>query len=871
MRAAVGPGQYLPTAEEAPWCTNTGHRIIPVWARGGGASDPGSPDIIRSVVRRMNAKFMLESSRSSGGARVVRMVVGCDASGQIDVPVLDASSIEEVEAQLGRPSGAQAVKYLIFSGRCGYTSHAGSYSGDYASPAASVKSSSDGSDGNLNRIYTSSAIIFGDFGCSPSWRIWGSHVTVHELLHAMGAAQRPAADPPPFATNGSHCTDGLDVLCYEDNTGPGSYSDTRCPANGYYDTPDGVPIDCGYDTYFNAAPPVGSWLDRFWNVAGEENPFLSATQPLIAQRTGPSFQAANLRGDRRAELVGREWRFGQVGVASPANGYQWSTAWSSWSPTYDLAIADVNGDGRADLVGRNGAGDIQVGLAGDSSFHVSSSWGSWPITTPRMLGDVNGDQRADLVGVDAAGEVRVALSDGGSFRAATTWGTWSAAYGEPRLADVDGDGRHDLVGVSPAGEVRVRLAGLTGFGAAATWAAVSPGVTALFGDVTGDGRHDLVTFDAGTGNTAQTVVYVSDGSSFASPQISSHAWPTSYPPITLQDVNGDRRADVVGRSASGWVRVALSSAGLGYIGVDEQWSSWGTAYSLDVADVNNDGRADLVGRNGSTGDVQVALPKGLGQAAAVGVWEVPFAGFQTADATGDGYADLLGRDPRNDQMQLKRVIGGSSLSSPLSWEHWGGGFVPWRLGDVNGDGRADLVGRGVATGLVEVGLSTGVGVASSLPWSWWSAAYSPIHLADVNGDGRDDLIGWSTATGDVAVGLSTGASFAVASSWGTWPNDWGDIRFADVDGDGRDDLVARSASGVVRVARALGSSFQSAQIWTTWGSGYAEFQLADMNGDARADLVGRHANGDVQVALSSGLGFRASSSWGTWPDGFASS
>jgi hypothetical protein len=66
---------------------------------------------------------------------------------------------------------------------------------------------------------------------------------------------------------------------YEENT----YSTTRCPSSKGYSTIIGKPIDCGEDTYFDAAPEPGSWLDEHWNVAGPENPFLVAPPKAVTE------------------------------------------------------------------------------------------------------------------------------------------------------------------------------------------------------------------------------------------------------------------------------------------------------------------------------------------------------------------------------------------------------------------------------------------------------------------------------------------------------------------------------------------------------------------------------------------------------------
>jgi phosphodiesterase/alkaline phosphatase D-like protein len=112
---------------------------------------------------------------------------------------------------------------------------------------------------------------------------------MHEMFHTFGASQGDAAEPPPFSTPAAHCTDGLDILCYEDGSGKvGSFSETRCPESEGYEQPNKTPIDCGKDTYFDAEPTPGSWLAKYWDSGGEENLFLiDESDPLLEVTTGP--------------------------------------------------------------------------------------------------------------------------------------------------------------------------------------------------------------------------------------------------------------------------------------------------------------------------------------------------------------------------------------------------------------------------------------------------------------------------------------------------------------------------------------------------------------------------------------------------------
>jgi hypothetical protein len=257
------------------------------------------------------------------------------------------------------------------------------------------------------------------------------------------------------------------------------------------------------------------------------------------------------------------------------------------------------------------------------------------------------------------------------------------------------------------------------------------------------------------------------------------------------DVDGDGRADIVGRSGTD-VKVGLST-GTGFAS-SSSWTSWGTAYDLQLADVDGDGRADIVGRSGN--DVQVGL------------------------STGSGFA------------------------ASTQWTTWDTAYT-LQLADVNGDGRADIIGRR-SDGVVHVGLSTGSGFAESSQWTTWDTAYTPLQLADVNGDGRADIVG-RRSDGDVQVGLSTGSAFAGSSQWTTWSTAY-DLQLADVNGDGRADVVGRSGTDV-QVGASTGTGFAGSTAWTTWNTSF-DMQLADVNGDGPADTVGRSGN-SVRVGLAS--------------------
>jgi hypothetical protein len=84
---------------------------------------------------------------------------------------------------------------------------------------------------------------------------------LHEMSHTMGAVQASA----PNSTSAGHCTDGRDVMCYDDGSPEGAfYSDSVCNPGAIA----GISrsFDCNNNDYFNPSPATGSYLDQKWNV-----------------------------------------------------------------------------------------------------------------------------------------------------------------------------------------------------------------------------------------------------------------------------------------------------------------------------------------------------------------------------------------------------------------------------------------------------------------------------------------------------------------------------------------------------------------------------------------------------------------------------
>jgi hypothetical protein len=215
-----------------------------------------------------------------------------------------------------------------------------------------------------------------------------------------------------------------------------------------------------------------------------------------------------------------------------------------------VQIGDVNHDGRADACGRKSDGiycTINTGTGSTVAFaNAPTRWVNafvdgnlfspgWESSESRYgsirLVDVNNDTWLDVCGrgpngIECALNKKVASGAGVGFNAPTSWAAPTApefvdtpfigwqtdGYGSTiRFADIDGDGKVDVCGRGAEGMI----------------CAINDGLT--------------------PGHFVQPHLWTSDFSDYES--WDDNEW--RYGTIRLGDINGDGRADVCGRGASG--------------------------------------------------------------------------------------------------------------------------------------------------------------------------------------------------------------------------------------------------------------------------------------------------------------------------------
>jgi hypothetical protein len=281
--------------------------------------------------------------------------------------------------------------------------------------------------------------------------------------------------------------------------------------------------------------------------------------------------------------------------------------------------------------------------------------------------------------------------------------------------------------------------------------------------------------------------------------------------IDPQDMNADRKADIVWRNTSNgttavWLMNGTTIAASGFPGgVPLAWQIAG------VGDVNADGKADIIWRNLSSGSVAIWLMNGVSittvgfPGSASREWNIQAVG----DVNGDGKADLIWRNTGNGNTAVwlmnGTVIAASGFPGglPLVWDIAG-------AGDVNGDGKADVIWRNRSSGSVAIWVMNGVTLTTAgFPGSA-STEWSIRAVGDVNGDGKADLIWRNTGNGATSVWLMNGTAIAGSGFPGGVPLVWEIARAGDVNGDGKADLIWRNtSSGTVAIWVMNGSTITS--------------------------------------------------------------
>ncbi|MEU9857457.1 VCBS repeat-containing protein [Streptomyces sp. NPDC047974] len=493
----------------------------------------------------------------------------------------------------------------------------------------------------------------------------------------------------------------------------------------------------------------------------------------------------------------------------------------------------------------------------------------------------------------------------------------AAEAASPLLSDLDGDGFEDLVYRDTYGFLNaVTATGLSLFGENET---VVKDVVPI-GNQSGDERPEVLTVS----ETGALFMY-HDNNEYGSQDAEGNprpgtfvggGWQTYNKVFSPGDVNGDGRADVIGRTKTGQLYLYLGTgladkplSGRSLVG-----SGWNKFDQLvGVGDGNGDGHADLYARDAAG---QLFFYPGSG------VVGQPFAapksiggGWQTyTQIVAGGGGSVLGRSldgtlffyaPKGDGTLAGRVqegdkgvwsdaaqianagsipylgrAGVNAVTANGSW-YWYDNLTTGRLSprllisgadsfmasakfytlsSLNDDGTGD--DAFVIDGhLIIDGQDIGGG---------WQIYNSIVGPGDLTGDGKGDLVA-RDASGILWLykGNGLGTGFATRVSIGGGWNGFNKLLGAgDYTGDGLTDLVARTTGGDLYVYPGTGSASAVFGARKLVGSGWNTFKHltapGDLNADGKGDLLGVNSAGELYPYLNtSSARFAKKTSLGT--------
>jgi len=267
------------------------------------------------------------------------------------------------------------------------------------------------------------------------------------------------------------------------------------------------------------------------------------------------------------------------------------------------------------------------------------------------------------------------------------------------------------------------------------------------------------------------------------------------------DYDGDHKADLSLRDASGQWKIDFASNGFG--AWDQSYAGYGGSESIPTpADYDGDGKTDLSVKDNAGNWFIDYSSNGFGH------WDISYAGY--------GFADVIP--------------------------------VP---ADYDGDGRADLSIKSPAgVWYIDYSLDGFHGWNAIL--SGYGNNTSAMVPADYDGDGKAD-ISLKGTDGVWYIDYAAGGFGA----WNAILPGYGSLSIAvpaDYDGDHRTDLAVTSSDGVVLIDYA-------ADGFGSWNAGYSgngggTFAPADYNGDSRADFAVKDSLGWWDIDYHAAAGYR---------------
>ena len=280
------------------------------------------------------------------------------------------------------------------------------------------------------------------------------------------------------------------------------------------------------------------------------------------------------------------------------------------------------------------------------------------------------------------------------------------------------------------------------------------------GDVNGDGKPDIVIandcWEQGACYMEGSVtVLLSNGDGTFQPAAPYWSGGGEAMAVAIADVNGDGKPDLLVANyyapGDGAVGVLLGNGDGTFQPAVAYDSGTPGAWTVTVADVNGDGKPDLVVGSFDSFESAVSILLGNGdgtfQGAQLCCYNVTGLSAAAADLNGDGILDLVSAVPCssgcNGEGSVAVQLGEGNGTFQWTVQYDSGGRRPLSVAvaDVNGDGKPDIVVANNWSNTVGVLLGNGDGTFQPVvTYGSGGNAPSSVVLADMNGDGKLDIV-----------------------------------------------------------------------------------------------------------------------------------
>jgi len=451
-----------------------------------------------------------------------------------------------------------------------------------------------------------------------------------------------------------------------------------------------------------------------------------------------------------------------------------------------IVITDINGDKKNDLVLSSYSSSAVWTMLGNGKggFSAGSSFATDGYPNNVVVADFNGDKNLDFVvgqqGYAGGQWMTMGLGNGdGTFRSSQSYGySWSGIVYGVATADLNNDGNLDIV--EAGGGTGVGITAMLGSSHGAFGSPISTAVgcgqanrngvnSIALGDVSGDGKVDVVATSLNIGITnCENVVAVLIGSGngkFKTPVYYSTGVTVQSGSVTLADLNGDGKLDILVSNADGSLSVLLNKGSGKYAAATVISAASGTqGGNIVIGDFNKDGKLDIAVTDYSGTAINVLLGNGDGTFKAPISTPSPInpSALAAGDFNNDGKLDLA-LTSWNDQGAFTIFTGNGdgtfTVGTTYKFSTWtqcnlGNGPGPYWIGagDLNQDGKLDLAIALSTTSCEEVysgensfgaavvytGNGDGTFQLDRGPWLG-GVLNSGIALGDFNRDGMIDM------------------------------------------------------------------------------------------------------------------------------------